>query len=302
MHRPVLLNEVLTVLEPRAGARFLDGTFGRGGHTAALLQAGARVVALDQDPAAVEAARSFAPHLHSGQLIIEHMNFRDLGTVAQREGGFHGILLDLGVSSPQLDQPERGFSFQNDGPLDMRMDPHRNPSTAADLVNHLPSQDLARLLFDLGGERHARSIARAIVAARARAPITSTLALANLIEQTVGGRRGSRIHPATRSFQALRLAVNDELGALDQALAAIPSALLPGGRLAVISFHELEDRRVKHFIDHHSRPEIRSPGMAFGHPNPDYCLRKLRRIDPSPEEIAANPRARSARLRGAIRQ
>ncbi|GAB4252192.1 MAG: 16S rRNA (cytosine(1402)-N(4))-methyltransferase RsmH [Candidatus Methylacidiphilales bacterium] len=300
MHRPVLLNEVLTILEPRAGKRFLDGTFGRGGHTAALLQAGARVIALDQDPAAVEAARCFAPQLESGQLSIEQMNFRELGTVAEREGGFDGILLDLGVSSPQLDQPERGFSFQADGPLDMRMNPSR-PETAADLVNRLDAQALARILFEFGGEGKARPIARAIVEARRKGPITSTLQLAAIVERAVGGRRGNRLHPATRTFQALRIAVNDELGALDQALSDLPSALRSGGRLAVISFHELEDRRVKRFIDHHSQPELRSPGMAFGQPNPDFCLKKLRRVDPSPEEIAANPRARSARLRGAIK-
>ncbi len=300
MHRPVLLNEVVTMLEPRAGTRFLDGTFGRGGHTAALLEAGARVIALDQDPAAVEAARCFAPQIASGQLAVEQMNFRELATVAERTGGFDGILLDLGVSSPQLDCPERGFSFQADGPLDMRMDPAR-PGTAADLVERLNLTELTRLLFDLGGETKARPIARAIVDARRTAPIISTLQLAGIVERAVGGRRGAKLHPATRTFQALRIAVNDELGALDQALAATPAALLPGGRLAVISFHELEDRRVKRFIEHHSQPELRAAGMAFGQPNPDYCFQKLRRVDPSPEEVTANPRARSARLRGAIR-
>lgn len=301
MHRPVLLKEVLAVLEPRAGARILDGTFGRGGHTAALLEAGARVVALDRDPEAVEAARRFAPQMESGQLTIEQMNFGELARVAEREGGFDGILLDLGVSSPQLDCPGRGFSFQADGPLDMRMDP-ASPTTAADLVNGCPVPELARMFSQLGGERLARPIAEAIGRERQRGPMTSTRQLAGLIEKVSGGRRRSKLHPATRVFQALRMAVNDELGELDRALAAVPEALRSGGRLAVISFHELEDRRVKQFIERHSQPELRVPGMAFGHPNPDFCLRKLRRVDPSSEEIAANPRARSARLRGAVKR
>lgn len=298
MHRPVLLEEVLRFLEPQAGRRFLDGTFGRGGHTLALLERGASVLAMDRDPEAVSAALGLRTKWDNGRLEVEHMTFGGLAAVAEREGGFDGILLDLGVSSPQIDSAERGFSFQQDGPLDMRMDPSRG-TTAADLVNQLTERELASLIFELSGERMARPIARAIVQQRQLKPLARTGELAALVEKAVGGRRGAKLHPATRTFQALRMRVNDELGELDRALSAVPKALRPGGRLAVISFHELEDRRVKQFIDHHSQPEIRAHGMAFGRPNPDYCLKKFKREDPSEEEIASNPRARSARLRGA---
>lgn len=300
MHLPVLLREVLELLQAGPGKLILDGTFGRGGHSRELLRTGARVVALDQDPQAIEAGKELEKEWGRSRFEIKQMNFRELALVARETGGFDGILLDLGVSSPQLDTPGRGFSFQKTGPLDMRMDPE-NPRTAAQAVNGMDERELGRLLRDFGGEKSSGQIARAIVRARETKAFETTAELADLVEKSVGGRRGSKLHPATKTFQALRIWVNGEMEALDEALRAAPKALKAGGRLAVISFHELEDRMAKRFIESRSQAEILGSRYAFGRPNPDYCFKKLGRFQPSDEEVAANPRARSARLRGAER-
>jgi len=297
-HQPVLLEETLELLAPRSRVRLLDATFGRGGHTRALLEAGAQVVALDQDPAAIEAASSLLEEFGNERFEIREMNFRNLTELVQRGERFDGVLFDFGVSSPQLDVAERGFSFQKDGPLDMRMST-RGSLTAGDLVNRTDEQELARIFFEYGEERKARRVARVIVEERKRARIESTVQLAAIVEKAVGGRRDRKIHPATKCFQALRIAVNDELAAIDEALPAVPELLNEGGRLAAISFHALEDRRVKKFIDQHSREEIRGDHYAFGQPNPDYCMKNLGRWKPGEKELESNPRARSARLRGA---
>ncbi len=279
----------------------LDGTFGRGGHTRALLAAGADVWALDQDPAAHASPDACVlASEYGGKFGLEMKNFDQLAKVAEEQGPFDGILLDLGVSSPQLDHADRGFSFLHDGPLDMRMDPAL-PQTAADLVNDSDEVALVKILFEFGEEPQARKIVRALIHRREREPFTRTVELAGEVERAVGGRRDRRTHPATKTFQALRIAVNDELGALDRALQAIPSALKSGGRMGVISFHSLEDKRVKSFIEKHSQEELRGPASPFGQPNPEYCLRKIGRWLPSAEETSANPRARSARLRVAER-
>ncbi|MDR1305090.1 MAG: 16S rRNA (cytosine(1402)-N(4))-methyltransferase RsmH [Verrucomicrobiales bacterium] len=298
-HTPVLLGEVMEVLQPGEGRRMLDATFGRGGHSRAMLATGASVVALDRDADAEVAAQSLTVEF-PGAFRFRRANFSALSAVAEELGPFDGILLDLGVSSPQLDTAARGFSFQQDGPLDMRMDQAATVS-AAELVNRAAEPELAELIFKFGDEPRARRIARAMVSARAREKITRTAQLAAVVEAAVGGRRGAKIHPATKTFQALRIAVNDELGALRAALTAAPAALTMGGRLGVISFHSLEDRLVKQFIATRSEPELRGEGQAFGWPNPDYCFRKIGRWLPADTEVAANPRARSARLRGAER-
>lgn len=297
-HQPVLLEETLELLAPSREARLLDATFGRGGHSRALLEAGARVTALDQDPEAIAAASGLLKEFGSERFEIREMNFRDLTVLAGRGERFDGVLFDFGVSSPQLDQAERGFSFQKEGPLDMRMSP-QTTRTAEDIVNSADERELARIFFEYGEERASRRVAAAIVRARQEARIETTTRLAEVIQKAMGGRRDRKIHPATKCFQALRIAVNDELAAIDEALAAIPGLLNAGGRLAAISFHALEDRRVKRFVEKHSREEIRGERYAFGQPNPDYCLKKLGRWKPTEEEITQNPRARSARLRGA---
>jgi len=300
MHLPVLLDEVLSLLQAGPEKLILDGTFGRGGHSRELLKAGARVIALDQDPEAVEAGKELEREWGQSRFEIKQMNFKELATVANEKGGFDGILLDLGVSSPQLDTAERGFSFQKSGPLDMRMNP-QGSRTAAEAVNHMNEGELIQLLRDFGGEKMAPAIVRAISRARAEKKFNNTTDLADLIEKAVGGRRGSKLHPATKTFQALRIWVNGEMEALEEALHAIPTALKIGGRLAVISFHELEDRLTKRFIESRSQAEIIGTRYAFGQPNPDYCFGKLGRFQPSEKELSVNPRARSARLRGAER-
>ncbi len=243
-HQPVLLEEVLAALAVRADGVYMDATYGRGGHAAAIVeQLGdtGRLVCLDRDPAAVAAAR--VQFQGDGRVRIEQADFAWLGEVAAREapGGFDGILLDLGVSSPQLDDPDRGFSFSHDGPLDMRMDPSVGAS-AAEWLATVEADELADVLYHLGEERFARRIARAIVRARSETAIETTGQLAAIVARAVPRRERDR-HPATRSFQAIRIHINGELEALDTALAALPGALAPHGRAAVISFHSLEDRR-----------------------------------------------------------
>ncbi len=296
-HEPVLLGDVIELLRPAPGALIFDATLGGGGHTRAMLEAGADVIAMDRDKDAIAHAadtlREFA-----GRLRLLHGDFRNAAEALDLAGvtAVDGVLLDLGVSSWQLDTPERGFSFQHDGPLDMRMDASQG-LTAADIVNTWSAEQLADAFFRLGEESGSRRAASAIVKARAAAPIVNTARLADVIE-TVLPRRSGR-HPATKIFQALRMAVNDELGSLRDALESLPSRLKPGGRMAVISFHSLEDRIVKEFFRERSREWIDKPGW----PEPIRNERRLfNRVTAKPvqadeDETRENRRARSAKLR-----
>jgi 16S rRNA (cytosine1402-N4)-methyltransferase len=298
-----MLAEVVAALAPCAGKLYLDGTFGAGGYTHALLEAAAcAVVGIDRDPAAIERGRALAASYGDRLALIEG-RFGDMAALLATRGiaQVDGIALDLGVSSPQLDEPSRGFSFRADGPLDMRMG--RGGETAADLVNRLPERELAALIAELGEERHARRVSRAIVRARAAAPITRTAALAEIVRGAVPAAKDG-IDPATRTFQALRLQVNDELGELDRGLASAERLLAPGGRLAVVAFHSLEDRRVKSFLRERSSE---ASGASRHAPLPTarraatFRLLQRRAQRPGDAEQAANPRARSARLRAAER-
>jgi len=301
-HVPVLLNEVIYFLRPEPGRRIVDGTLGGGGHSYAMLDHGATVIGFDRDPDALEAARQRCEEF-GDWFVALHGNFADIADILT-EIGFgqvDGVLLDLGVSSHQIDTAGRGFSFQADGPLDMRMDT-TGPRTAADIVNHSSEQELKRIFRDLGEEQAAGKIARAIMdAIRGGAHFETTLDLARLVEK-VQPRRG-RIHPATKVFQALRMEVNEELQSLYKGLESATAKLRPGGRLAVITFHSLEDRIVKNYLRDRSQPTIDRPEWPAPRPNPDYAYKLLTRkpVIPSAEEIAANPRARSAKLRIAER-
>lgn len=301
-HEPVLLAETIDALAPRDGALYVDGTFGRGGYTRALLAARCRVIAIDRDPAAIEAGAALAREADSRLTVIEG-RFGEMADLLGRAGvtSVAGIALDLGLSSPQLDDPARGFSFRADGPLDMRME--RHGSSAADLVNTLPEAALADIIFLYGEERFARRIARAILAAREKAPIRFTGELAAIVRDVVPAQPGG-IDPATRTFQAMRIAVNDELGELERGLAAAERLLEPGGRLAVVSFHSLEDRRVKEFLRQRSAAAPRGsrhlPAAPHG-PAPSFRTLTRKPIRPGESESARNPRARSARLRAAER-
>lgn len=302
-HVPVMLRETIVALRPRDGGRYLDGTFGGGGHARALLEAsapGGRVLALDADPAAV--ARGTALQAESrGRLVVRESNFADLARVATAEGfaPLDGVLLDLGLSSFQLADPGRGFSFAGDGPLDMRFGPAAI-STAAAIVNTYGEAALADLFFRYGEERWSRRIARAIARARDERPIATTGELAALVARAVpSGADRERIHPATRVFQALRIEVNRELTVLEEGLAAAPGALGPGGRLAVIAFHSLEDRIVKAFMRREATDCLcppRQPVCTCGH---RATLRLVSRkgLRAGAAEVAANPRSRSAVLR-----
>ena len=300
-HRPVLLDQALSALRLRDGGIYVDATFGGGGYSRAMLDgARCRVVALDRDPDAVARGRTLAAE--RAGLTVLHSPFGDMrgALAAIGVGAVDGIAFDLGVSSFQLDQGERGFSFQHDGPLDMRMS--REGPSAADLVNGLAEAELARLLRTLGDEPRARAVARAIVEARAVAPLTTTGTLAAVVARATGGRQGPR-DPATRTFQALRMAVNDELGELARGLAAAEELLRPGGRLVVVSFHSGEDTAVKAFVNRHgarqAQPSRHLPPRQ--HDAPRWRWVKTGVIKPDAAEIAANPRARSARLRVAER-
>jgi 16S rRNA (cytosine1402-N4)-methyltransferase len=295
MHIPVMRDAVLAGLALKPDGRYLDGTFGRGGHARAILErlgADGRLLLMDRDPEAIACAtREFGA---DPRVAIRHANFSEMDDWEDTRAGLDGILLDLGVSSPQLDDAGRGFSFQSDAPLDMRMDPTTGESAAAFLAR-AGEREIADVLFRFGEERMSRRIARAIVARRDEAPLATTRELAELVERALGRR--DRKHPATRTFQALRLQVNDELGSLERALPAAATALKPGGRLAVISFHSLEDRIVKQFIrGPQPRPVRRGlppPPMATRPP-----LRAVgRKLVADPAEVARNPRARSAVLR-----
>jgi 16S rRNA (cytosine1402-N4)-methyltransferase len=297
-HTPVLLAEVLAALAPRAGGTYLDGTFGGGGYSEALLETpGCKVVAIDRDPVAVQGGDALVQRF-PGRLTILEGRFAEMERLLSPLGiaAVEGVALDLGVSSMQLDEARRGFSFRADGPLDMRM--AGQGTTAADLVNTLSESELAELIRDFGEERHARRVARAIVRHR---PIVTTSALANVVRGAVPA--AGRIDAATRTFQALRIAVNDELAELDSGLAAAERLLAAGGRLAIVSFHSLEDRRVKDFLRERSSAAARGsrhlpPARAA---QPSFRLLSRKPVTPGAAELARNPRARSARLRAAER-
>ncbi len=303
-HQPVLLSEVVSALSPRDGAIYVDGTFGAGGYSRAILEAAnCTVFAIDRDPDAVRGAQPLLDQF-KGRLHILQGRFGDMAKLLATRGieQVQGVTLDLGVSSMQLDQAERGFSFRFHGPLDMRME--QSGESAADLVNQMAEQPLADLIFTFGEEKKARRVAKAIIAARALAPITTTQQLAEIVRRAVGPTPANRIDAATRTFQALRIAVNDEMGEIDRGLEAAEALLAPGGRLAVVSFHSLEDRRVKSFLRGHSTSAPRGsrhlPDVAAGEA-PRFRLISPGGIEPSEAEIARNPRARSARLRVAER-
>ncbi len=300
IHKPVMVAEVLAALKPTPGGRYVDGTLGGAGHAAAILAASSPtgwLFGCDRDGAAIEAAvRRLAEF--GGRYEIRQGNFAELANWLPANS-CDGVLLDLGVSSPQVDEAARGFSFQQDGPLDMRMD-QRQPVTAAGLVNSASAEELATMFWELGGERDARRFARVIERERSRRPCETTRQLAELIER-LSPRRGRKTHPATKVFQALRLAVNDEIGSLKRGLVAALAVLKPGGRLAVITFHSLEDRVVKEFGRTRAQdytftggvdvPALRQPRA----PELKWLTRKA--IKPGGAEIAENPRSRSAHLR-----
>ena len=296
-HVPVLLAPLLRAVAPVTGV-WIDGTFGAGGYARGLIEAGAeQVIGIDRDPLAQQMAASWLP-MYDGKISLVQGNFGMMDLFAE---DVDGVVLDLGVSSMQLDRAERGFSFMKDGPLDMRM--AQDGLTAADIVNDADEVDLADILYTYGEERASRRIAKAIVAARKVGPITRTLELAGLVEGCLPRAKPGQSHPATRSFQALRIAVNDEYGALMDGLSAAERALKPGGLLAVVSFHSVEDRMVKRFMQTRAgqtgranryQPEVEAEAPAF-----EIVNRKA--IGPDEDELAANPRARSAKLRVARR-
>ncbi|MFO7622803.1 MAG: 16S rRNA (cytosine(1402)-N(4))-methyltransferase RsmH [Anaerolineales bacterium] len=302
-HHPVLYKEVLHALQPRRGVCYVDGTIGAGGHAWGILQASAPdglLLGLDLDPKALQLAGERLSEFGARAILVQ-ASYATLLQQIQVLGwkGVGGILLDLGVSSMQLDTPERGFSFQSDAPLDMRFDPG-NSETAADLVNTLSEQEIADLIFRYGEERQARKIARAIVSSR---PIFTTGHLSQVVSKACGPARQKRIHPATLTFQALRIAVNRELQALERFLPQAIVALSPGGRLVVIAYHSLEDRIVKQFLRQESRDCIcppKQPVCTCGH-RASITVITRRPLAPQEDEIIRNPRARSARLRAAMK-
>lgn len=313
-HRPVLVQEIIELLQPVSGTTFVDCTTGTGGHSLAILphltpsdivsKQGGRFIAIDRDAAALAQAKSRLTEFHS-QVIFAQDSFGRLPEVLAEQGiaQVHGLIADLGMSSLQVDDPARGFSFRHEGPLDMRMD-QRGSLTAAEIIRTYAEDELAALLQEVGQERWARRIANRIVQARARQPITTTTQLAQIIAEAVPGRRLSRhsprwrrsaaprgrggLHPATRTFMALRIAVNQEIDALTQLLKSLPDVLLPGGRAAIITFHSLEDRLVKHTFAAAAREGV-------------YRLLTKKPVRPSEQEEASNPRSRSAKLRAVER-
>jgi 16S rRNA (cytosine1402-N4)-methyltransferase len=300
-HIPVLVRPVVEYLGLRDGGTYVDATFGAGGYTRAILAAAnVSVVAIDRDAGAIARGEGLAQEAQ-GRLTLVQDRFSNLDQVVRDRGHalVDGVVCDLGVSSMQLDEAERGFSFRHDGPLDMRMG-NAGP-TAADLIAAASERDLAFIIKSLGEERHARAVARAIVAARAQAPIRTTLELVAVIERVVRPRPGT-IHPATRTFQALRIFLNEELDELAAALAAAEAVLKPGGRLVVVSFHSLEDRIVKTFLVERGRQSGGSRHVPeVARPAPTFRLLTGRPLTPDDAETAANPRARSAKLRAAER-
>ena len=300
-HVPVMLAEVLATLGPQDGATYLDATFGGGGYARAILEAapGCTVFAIDRDPDAIGRGAALA-QAFAGRLHLIEGRFGDMLSLLRDRGiaALDGVVMDLGVSSFQLDQAERGFSFRADGPLDMRME--KSGPSAAELVTSLPERELADIIFRFGEERFARRIARAIVARRAEAPFTTTADLAALVRRAVP-RDPSGIDGATRSFQALRIAVNDELGEVERGIAAAMELLAPGGRLVVVAFHSLEDRIVKQAMAAASGrggASRHDPAALSGRAKPAFHLLTPRAMRPQDAECSANPRARSARLRG----
>jgi 16S rRNA (cytosine1402-N4)-methyltransferase len=295
-HVSVLLEEVVEALSPAPSKTIVDATFGAGGYSRAFLGAGAEVVAFDRDPGAVAFA---APLLATGRFRLIEDRF---STLASHVARCEGVAFDLGVSSMQLDAAERGFSFLRDGPLDMRMD-QAGPS-AADLVNSAGAEELARIFWVYGEERASRRIAAALVRRRGETPFTRTLDLAEAVERALGGRKGAKIHPATRVFQALRIAVNAELAELEAGLSAAEQVLAEGGRLAVVTFHSLEDRIVKAFFTERAgrggAGSRHRPPQPSG-PRPTFELLFGGARAPSEAEVAVNPRARSAKLRAGVR-
>lgn len=297
-HQPVLLGEAVRLLQPRPGALFLDGTLGGGGHSEAFAEAGAQVIGLDQDLDALAYAGERLERF-GNQVRLVHANFRDAGDVLDQLGihKVNGALLDLGVSSWQLNEPERGFSFQHDGPLDMRMNASQG-ETAEDLVNNLEEVELTRIFREFGEETNARRIAKEIVRTRARKRITRTSELAATVEK-VCPRRGAKRHPATKVFQALRIAVNAELQVLQEGLEVIIERLEGGGRFGVITFHSLEDRVVKHRFKAGATEWLDRPDWPAPRRNPGHQLTLVtpKAVEPTEEETRANSRSRSAKLR-----
>ena len=296
-HRPVLVAEAMELLAPRPGALIVDGTCGGGGHTEEILRSGADVLALDQDPDAIQhASERLTPY--GGRVTLRQINFRSAGEVLDQLGiqSVGGALLDLGVSSRQLENAERGFSVMRNGPLDMRMDPRRE-LTAATVVNSYSEEELTRIFRELGEEPAARRIASQLVKQRKTNPFYDTMQLAKAVEKIVW--RHGRRHPATQVFQALRMEVNDELGALDEGLRVLVARLESGARIAVITFHSLEDRIVKNFFRDRSRALHDRPEWPEPRPNPDFALRLItpKPIEPGENEQRLNPRSRSAKLR-----
>src|SRR5437867_4379563 len=296
-HRPVLAAEAVELLASRAGSLVVDATVGGGGHAEAILKTGADVLGLDQDPEAIEHARD-ALSPFGGRVTLRQINFRNADKILDELGikTIGGALLDLGVSSRQLENAERGFSMMRNGPLDMRMDP-RTQLTAATIVNEYSAEQLTRLFRELGEEPAARRIASLIVKMRKTSPFRETLPLAREIEKLVG--RHGRHHPATQVFQALRMEVNDELGALKESLGVLARRLQPGARIAVIAFHSLEDRIVKNFFRDHSQEWLDRPEWPAPQRNPDYDLKVVtpKPVEPTEDEQRVNPRSRSAKLR-----
>jgi 16S rRNA (cytosine1402-N4)-methyltransferase len=302
-HVPVLIEEAMEALAPRAGGIYVDGTFGAGGYSRALLDRGARVIALDRDPLAVRAGEALAAS-SGGRLELVEARFGDLDEVLRRLGAdaVDGVVLDIGVSSMQLDQPERGFSLRFDAPLDMRMG--MSGRSAADILRDEDEATIADILFHFGEERAARRIARAIVADRETKPFASTLELAGLIARVAPARRGETTHPATRAFQALRIAVNDELAELAGGLCAAERLIKPGGRLAIVTFHSLEDRIVKQFFSLRSGRGRAVSRRLPGEPveaEPTFEAPRGQPIEPGEAEARSNPRSRSAKLRFGVR-
>lgn len=306
-HVPVLIDEVMSLLKPEPGQVFVDGTVGGGGHARRIMEAispGGRLIAIDRDAETLHRARSTLRDF-SDNITFVHDDYRHMRRILSDAGvdGVHGVLLDVGVSSFQLDEPLRGFTYRHDAPLDMRMDV-RTPVTAADLVNSLSVVDITRILRDYGEERWAPRIARAIVEQREVAPITTTEQLVEAVKRAIPSRaRRQGGHPARRTFQALRIAVNSELDALTEGLHAATASLVPGGRIAVISFHSLEDRIVKRTFAVMASECDCPPELPVCRCGKQPSLRILTRkpVVPSPEELERNPRARSARLRAAER-